>query len=258
MDNYKYNKITILFVYFSMIYLILAPVFLDILFQKETKTEIVAIEKEDASMSVSKVEYVPEEKEEIREENNPVKHILNYYNSKALTGNTFTESMEEVIETKQEIVDEIKSEQIEIQKTFSDTYVDIAIPLTTGFKSYMSYKAITKKNSPQYMLQQNCTTDELGLRKFGNRYVIAVGTGVGGHVGTNVDLILENGVAIPCVIGEYKAAIHTDATNLISGNGCVSEFLVDQSALYGPAKSSGNISACNPLWASRVVTIRRY
>lgn len=86
----------------------------------------------------------------------------------------------------------------------------------------MSYTAIKSKSSRQYQLQHTpgMTTDHDGYRRFGDRYVIAVGSGVIGQnvsndkhymlIGQYVDLILENGVTIKCVVGDAKSNDHTD------------------------------------------------
>ena len=260
----KYNKVTVLFIYFSIIYLLSAPMILDLTMPKtEVQHELIVIEKEKPAMTISKVEYIPNLKKEEPVSQPVVEQTLQNQNLlvEPSLNNPPSETINEPVQ--QQEVDEIKTEQIETQQfeaqqIINDNYVDILLPPTTGFKSYMSYTAITKKSSPQYILQQGCITDPLGLRKINDRYVIAVGTAVGGHIGTYVDLILENGVVIPCVIGDYKAAIHTDATNLVGGNGCASEFLIEKGSLFTPAKQAGDISVCYPEWSSRVVIIRRY
>lgn len=255
----KYNKVTVLFIYFSIIYLLSAPMILDLTMPKqEVQRELIVIEKDSPAMTISKVEYIPNLKSKEPESSPVVEQTLQNQNLlvEPSLNNPPSETINESVQ--QQEVDEIKTEQFETQQIINGNYVDILLPPTTGFKSYMSYTAITKKTSPQYILQQSCITDQLGLRKINDRYVIAVGTAVGGHIGTYVDLILENGVIIPCVIGDYKAAIHTDATNLVGGNGCASEFLIDKGSLFAPAKQAGDISVCCPEWASRVVIIRRY
>ena len=149
----------------------------------------------------------------------------------------------------------------EINLTLNETpisYVDIYVSNTNGFKSYMGYKAITKSDSPQHRLQEMCGTDADGFRKCADRYVIAVGHGVGGNVGDCVDLMLKNGQVIYCVIGDYKSNKHTDAANLTGKNGCCSEFIVDSSKLRSDMKSRGNIGCGYFGWDSPVLFIRRY
>ena len=136
-------------------------------------------------------------------------------------------------------------------------YIDIYMS-ANRFKSYMSYKAITKTDSPQYLLQEMCSTDADGFRKCADRYVIAVGHGVGGQVGDCVDLVLANGQIIYCVIGDYKANKYTDKSNLTGVNGCCSEFIVDSKLLRRDIKNRGNIGCGYYGWDSPVLFIRRY
>ena len=136
-------------------------------------------------------------------------------------------------------------------------YVDIYMS-ANRFKSYMSYKAITKTDSPQRLLQEICVTDADGFRRCADRYVIAVGSGVGGQVGDCVDLILANGQVIYCVIGDYKSNKYTDPANLTGINGCCSEFIVDTKILRRDIKYRGNIGCGYMGWDSPVLLIRRY
>ena len=138
------------------------------------------------------------------------------------------------------------------------TYTDITIENSTGFKSYMGHRAITKSDSKQGKLQKKCTTDKDGFRRCVDRYVIAVGTGVGGQIGDCVDLFLENGEIIPCVIGDYKADKYTDSANIVGENGCCTEFIVDSYMLRSDIKRIGDVSHGYSGWDSPVVVIRRY
>lgn len=138
-------------------------------------------------------------------------------------------------------------------------YIEYIAPTTSGFKSYMPYTAITSKSSPQYKLQQSTYTGTYGIRQYGNRYCVAIGTAFNADVGTYFDLILTNGTIIPCIVADIKADEHTDSNNMITiANGCLTEFIVDSSALNKNAKSMGDISYCNEDWNSRVEKIRVY
>ena len=138
-------------------------------------------------------------------------------------------------------------------------YIEYIAPTTSGFKSYMSYTAITSKSSPQYKLQQSTYTGTYGIRQYGDRYCVAIGTAFNADVGTYLDLILTNGTVIPCIVADIKADRHTDSNNMITiANGCLTEFIVDSSALNKNAKSMGDISYCNEDWNSRVEKIRVY
>lgn len=133
-------------------------------------------------------------------------------------------------------------------------------PYSSGFKSYMPYKAITLKTSKQYKLQQQYAyTGEYGIRQVNDRFCVAVGSYYTKEIGTYLDLILENGTVIPCILADQKADHDTDSNNKITEhNGCLSEFVVDSSSLYRLAKTYGDISKCNELWDSPVKYIKVY
>lgn len=139
-------------------------------------------------------------------------------------------------------------------------YTTYSIPENTGFKSYMDYKYITSSNSFQYKLQTlYAYTGDYGIRMVDDRYCIAIGTYFGVNVGQYLDLILENGTVIPCVLSDIKADIHTDETNIVTLlNGCVSEFVIDTDYLDTTAKKMGDISYCMDEWKSTVVQIKIY
>lgn len=139
-------------------------------------------------------------------------------------------------------------------------YMTYAIPENRGFKSYMDYRAITNKSSQQFQLQKlYANTGDYGIRVVEDRYCIAVGTHFSASIGQYLDLILENGTVIPCVLADVKADIHTDSNNIVTlHNGCVSEFVVDTSSLHNTAKRMGDVSYCCEEWNSPVVEIVVY
>ena len=138
-------------------------------------------------------------------------------------------------------------------------FVMYDVPKTKGFKSYMPYTAITNKKSKQYKLQQIASTGNYGIRVIDGRYLVAIGTAFNADVGTYVDLILEDGFVIPCVVGDVKSPRHTESNNMVtSANGCVSEFITDPKALYRPVKQSGDISSCSENWEGCVRAIIVY
>ena len=138
-------------------------------------------------------------------------------------------------------------------------YTEYIAPITSGFKSYMPYTTITSKSSPQYKLQQIAYTGTYGIRQYDNRYCVAIGTAFNADVGTYFDLILANETVIPCIVADIKADKHTDSNNMVTiANGCLTEFIVDSSALNRKAKRMGDISYCNEDWNSRVEKIRVY
>lgn len=140
----------------------------------------------------------------------------------------------------------------------SETGTLKTVPSNSSFKAYMSYTAITNETSKQYALQKLCTTDSNGLRRYDSYYVIAMGTYYSKTVGTRVDITLDTGVVLKCVIGDVKQDKHTDATNRQAvGNGNVVEFIVDTSELPTEAANAGDISKIDG-FAGAIKTIEVY
>ena len=138
-------------------------------------------------------------------------------------------------------------------------YTDHEAPITSGFKSYMPYTAITSQSSKQYQLQTIAYTGNYGIRMADNCYCVAIGTGFNADVGTYFDIILENGSILQCVVGDIKADEHTDKSNEVTvANDCLTEFIVDNGSLDRNAKRMGDISYCCDEWNSRVKKIRVY
>jgi len=170
-----------------------------------------------------------------------------------------------VIELKEEVESVLLSNELEsIQPSVFvenyDTYKLFTLPQNSGFKSYMDYRCITSPSSNQYKLQyEYAYTGTYGIRMVDNRFCIAVGSAFRSQIGQCMDLILQNGTIIPCVMADLKADIHTDATNVVTlHNGCVSEFVVTTEELDSYVKLRGDISACTSEWESPVVQIKLY
>lgn len=143
-----------------------------------------------------------------------------------------------------------------------NTYREFAVPENRGFKSFEPYNRFNPKYK-QYKLQQNAYTGEYGIRQVNGRFCIALGTYYFENVtndiiGTYVDLVLENGVVIPCILGDIKADEHTDAQHIMTANGCLSEFIVDKSQLPKDVKSMGNVSYAKAEWRSPVAKVIVY
>ena len=116
------------------------------------------------------------------------------------------------------------------------------VPTNSSFKSYMSVETITSVNSRQYKLQQQCVTNELGLRVYNGYYTIAIGTGFNASVGDYVNVTLSSGNVLHCIVGDIKQARHTDPSGKQASNGNVVEFIVDVPSLSSEVRSQGNVS----------------
>lgn len=165
----------------------------------------------------------------------------------------------------------LSSEWIEIQEEleksigYMNVYEEYVVPINNNFKSYMPYTSITSVTSSQHKLQnQYAYTGDYGIRQVNGRFCIAIGTFSNARVGTYVDLILENEIIIPCIVGDFKANVHTDSSNMVTGhNGCVSEFIVEKERLPYVIRNNdntgtGNMSHCKEEWNSPVEIIKVY
>lgn len=146
---------------------------------------------------------------------------------------------------------------------FLDGTKVIKLPELEGYnggKTYEPYTTITSVNSWQYKLQQKAYTNEDGFRMINGRYMIATGSGVSHDIGRYIDIVLENGTVIPCVIGDAKDDAHTDQEFHImtKKSNCVSEFLVDESVMNPDLLLSGNMSNYREEWNSKVVKFILY
>jgi hypothetical protein len=121
-------------------------------------------------------------------------------------------------------------------------YTTMPTPSNNSFKAYMSYRAITSTNSPQYKLQQRAYTGNYGIRMVDDRYCIAVGSYYTTKIGTKIDVLMENGTVIKCVLADCKANKHTDSTNRANPNGGIVEFIVDINNLDSTCRRMGDMS----------------
>lgn len=132
----------------------------------------------------------------------------------------------------------------------------VSMPNHKNFKSYMPYTALSSKSSKQYALQGIATTGFGGIRTVNDRYCIAVGTALDCEVGQYITLVQENGVELDCIVGDIKDNRDTESNNIVtSANGCVSEFIVDQSNMDMTAKKLGSMNGLGDDWDSKVIEI---
>lgn len=110
------------------------------------------------------------------------------------------------------------------------------------FKSYTDYKCLSR-NSAQWKIQEKAYTDENGLRKVGDAYLVALGSYYGTTLGTQYIVTLSNGSTFKVMLCDCKQDIHTDAKNQVCvTNNSILEFYVDTSRLHKYVKASGTIS----------------
>ena len=146
---------------------------------------------------------------------------------------------------------EEKNVQLETDKNqlineMNDLLIKIEMSTKTlggSFKSYTDYNCLSK-SSPQWKLQEQAYTDENGLRKIGDAYLVALGSYYGTTLGTRYTVTLANGNTFEIILCDVKNDIHTDANNQIClSNGSIIEFYVDTSKMPDYVRSSGTIGS---------------
>ena len=138
------------------------------------------------------------------------------------------------------------------------SYKTYGTPSNNSFKSYMSYRAITDKNSKQYKLQKKAKTNSKGIRTVNGRYCIAMGSYYATKIGTKIDLVMKNGKVIKCILADQKANRDTDATHRYTSDGSIVEFIVDIDRLPKKVKLMGDMSYAYKGMKGNIKTVRVY
>jgi hypothetical protein len=125
--------------------------------------------------------------------------------------------------------------------------------------SYMDWRTITDPTSEQWALQQRAYTDsETGIRMVDGRYCVAVGSSISVDKGALMNVTLQNGVTIPCILADCKQDCDTIDT-LVGADGGIVEFVVTTEMLPGDVQILGsNEAQFNYLWQSPVESIFLY
>jgi len=125
-----------------------------------------------------------------------------------------------------------------------------------GFKSYMDYRTITDRTSEQYRLQQLAWTDKQGFRRYGDLYMIALGTYYSEQCGAVFRITLESGASFEAVVSDIKANVDTDHKNQ-HRNGNVVEFIVDSDQISRDCRLMGDMSWAGETFRGKISGIER-
>ena len=139
-----------------------------------------------------------------------------------------------------------ENEQVIVQQSIG---TEKDVPPNNSFKSYMDADTITSRNTDQYKLKAKYIIDEqTGIWTVDERYCIAVGSYYTQSIGTYIDVVMENGNVLQCILGECKRNRDTDNTNRQNPNGSVVEFIVNISSMPSMVRKMGNCSyACEEM-----------
>ena len=116
----------------------------------------------------------------------------------------------------------------------------------SSFKSFMDYRMITDQTSRLWKLQQKAYTDQNGIRKIGDYYCVAMGSGISSKIGDKFEVELDTGEIIKVILADQKADRHTDKTNtyLDMGDGRINvvEFIVETESMPEIVQVMGDVS----------------
>ncbi len=151
----------------------------------------------------------------------------------------------------------------EVEKTVYEIPKNFVNPVSQRTVSYRGGKTIERSSKITFgesgLINQKASPDQDGFMKLDGRYLIAVGSRFSTHPGQYIDLILQNGVVIQCIMGDAKADIDTDSTNTFTyRSSCCSEFIIDEKTIRKDIYERGNASLKHYSWDSPVVRVVVY
>ena len=137
-------------------------------------------------------------------------------------------------------------------------YTSLGVPnVNSSFKTYMDYRAVTNKRSPQYKFIHTYSWSDnqgfmraAGEKDFGieeDYYLVALGSYYGTKIGTKYRITTNTGNVFYAVLGDCKADRHTNATHQYARNKDVVEFIVNTKSLNKAVKRMGNANVYMPL-----------
>lgn len=156
---------------------------------------------------------------------------------------------------------DVEAEEVEI--TEYDIPTSFVNPVTGNTVKYKGGKTIERTAKITYgdagEINRLASPDKDGFMKLDDRYLIAVGSHFDTEPGQYIDLVLENGVVIQCIMGDLKADEDTDNTNIFTYHSrCCSEFIIDENSIRSDIYERGNASLKNSQWDSPVASVVVY
>lgn len=152
------------------------------------------------------------------------------------------------------------NEEDDIEETY---YIDMDVPESKPFKSYMDARLITSTNSAQYKLKSEYELDESGIYMIDGRYACAIGSYYTTEIGTKFDVVMESGEVIPCILADCKADEHTDNLGQYTiSNDSIVEFIVHSPTLIPNISNrwgnTGDVSTLGGIFEGEISYIRMY
>lgn len=121
--------------------------------------------------------------------------------------------------------------------------------IDTSVKTFTDYRCYNIVGTPHNRLQQVCYTDSNGFRRFGEDYVVALGSYYSIDIGDRYRVTLDTGVEFTVILGDCKADCDTDPSNMYApcvnydgeSVGNLLEFIIDDDILPAEIYSHGDL-----------------
>lgn len=192
-----------------------------------------------------------------------VLHLFNFYPIQNLENDPTPEETTVILETTTEATTQVETTTAPAETTSAAETTTIKqkqekkLPINFGaFKSYTDYRCLSR-SSAQWKLQEQAYTDENGLRKIGDAYLVALGSYYGTTIGTRYTVTLSTGKQFNIILCDVKDDRHTNSTHQYTTvNGCVIEFYVETDKMPSRVRSFGSIGALEQ-FKGNVVSIEK-
>lgn len=118
----------------------------------------------------------------------------------------------------------------------------------TNMFCYMDYRKLKNQTANQYWLQQECTTNDMGIRTYDGYLCVALGSAYGQDIGDTWRVTLQNGTIFDVILADCKgddagSEFGHKCTNY-DGQECLNliEFVVDIDCVDEDVKNAGTFS----------------
>lgn len=180
-------------------------------------------------------------------------HLFNFYPIQNLKNDPLPEETivileQTIVETTTQIetttAAPIEESTTGAQETTTIKQEEKKLPSNFGaFKSYTDYRCLSR-SSAQWKLQEQAYTDENGLRKIGDAYLVALGSYYGTKLGVRYTVTLSTGNQFDIILCDCKDDRHTNKTHqYTAASCCVLEFYVETEKMPKKVRQLGSISA---------------
>lgn len=130
--------------------------------------------------------------------------------------------------------------------------------ISSHIKYFTDYRYYNLKYTPHYRLQQASWTDEQGLRRFNNDYIVALGSYYSTNIGDRFEVTLDTGIIFTVIVGDGKWDSDCDELCMYmpctdyEGNQAANllEFIIDEEILDTKVYNYGDLNCIDELKGS--------